>query len=62
MIFPLTIASEFCLEYLHDQIDIIELDLFFFFVENPSNEFVDLSGSSSQFGVKMIFDVVITSV
>ncbi len=62
IIFPFAIASKLCLKNFHNQVDVIELDLFFFLVENSSNELVHLPGSSPQFWIKMIFNVVVWSI
>jgi len=62
VILPLAISSEFSLKNFHYQIDIIELDLFLFLVENPPNKLVDFPSSPSQLRVKMIFNVVVASI
>lgn len=61
IVFPFAVAPKLGLENFHDEIDVIELDLFFLFIKDFGDEFVDFSGSPSQFRVKMIFNVVVTS-
>jgi hypothetical protein len=61
IVFPLAIASKLCLKNFHDKIDVIELDFLFFLIKDFGDEFVDFPCSPSQFRVKVILDVVVTS-
>jgi hypothetical protein len=49
IIFPLAIASKFCLKNFHYEIDVIEFDFFFFLIKDFGDKFVDFAGSPSQF-------------
>jgi len=62
VIFPLAISSELCFKDLHNKIDVIKFNLFFLFVEEPRDEFINFSSGSSQFRIEMILYVVITSI
>jgi len=61
-IFPLTVSSELGFKDFHNKIDIVKFDLFFLFIEEPRDELVHLSSSSSQFGIEMILNIIITPI